>query len=73
MVAGVPTAGESVEPPRPPTWIVIFFDDAGVSPWPTLSLILALDGSGTAVWALLSSLPNAFYDACQSGGDWRLI
>lgn len=43
-----PGAGDSAEPPRPPTWIVTFFE-LGVSvPWPSLSLILGWAGSGTA-------------------------
>lgn len=54
--AGACGAGDSAELPRPPTCMVIFLDDVGVSvPCPTLSLILAgCAGSGTAAWACLS-------------------
>lgn len=60
-VAVVCGAGESAESPRPPTWMVIFLDDTGVSvACPTLSLILGCDGSGTAALACLISRRNVF-------------
>lgn len=41
-------AGDSTEPPLPPTCIVIFFEELGVSALcPTLILILGWAGSGT--------------------------
>lgn len=48
-------AGDATELSRPPTWMVIFLDELGVSdPCPTLSLIFGCDGSETAACAFLS-------------------
>ena len=52
-------AGESTDPPRPPTWIVILFEEVGGSELcPTFNLILVCAGSGTPAWAFLSSASN---------------
>ena len=55
-VCAVGSAGESAEPPRPGTWMVIFLGaGAGSGAPPTLSLILGCGGSVTTFLAFSSS------------------